>query len=197
MIDLPTSRTFEMRSAPSRPLFRTVPFCALFLWSAGACGSTVTFPPILTSYSESTSPTRPVGTITSPVADLIADLSNARRRTADVGELVTNAQLMRAAQLHADQMASLRITGHHIPQAPYPHLRDRVSAAGYKWASIGENLAAGQTSAEEAVESWMESPSHRRNLLSGDFTEIGTGFATDLYGRRYFVQVFGRPRGKN
>jgi uncharacterized protein YkwD len=165
---------------------------SLSLLVSGCSSTSVSFPPIVTSRAEGTSPTLPIGE--SELTRRLVRLSNESRRKGDVGELEINPQLMRAAQLHADQMARLRMTGHVIPEAPYPHLKDRIAAAGSRWASIGENLAAGQRSAEEAVDSWMRSPKHRENLLSPDFTEIGTGYAVDAVGMPYYVQVFGRPR---
>ena len=51
----------------------------------------------------------------------------------------------------------------------------------------------GHQSTSEAIEAWMKSPDHRKNLLSAAYTELGTGYATDAAGRPYYVQVFGRP----
>lgn len=57
---------------------------------------------------------------------------------------------------------------------------------------LGENIAAGQTSPEEVVDSWMKSPGHRANILNAKFKEIGVGFAykvDDKYSY-YWVQIF-------
>ena len=51
----------------------------------------------------------------------------------------------------------------------------------------------GSASAAEVVSSWMRSPGHRDNILSSEFTEIGTGVALGRNGRLYWAQVFGRP----
>jgi len=101
---------------------------------------------------------------------------------------------MHAAQLQADQMAAARQMAHTLPTAPYPTMEDRLNAAGYRWQSAGENIAAGYSTAAQAMSGWMDSPDHRANILNTGFTELGTGYAVDASGRPYYVQVFGRPR---
>jgi uncharacterized protein YkwD len=101
---------------------------------------------------------------------------------------------MRAAQIHAEQMARAGQMAHDLPNAMYPRTEDRLAAAHYRWGMFGENVAQGQSSAAQVVRNWMNSPGHRRNILNPAYTELGTGFAVDRAGRPYFVQVFGRPR---
>ncbi len=55
-------------------------------------------------------------------------------------------------------------------------LRERVSAAGYQGA-VGENLAGGQQTLEQAIEGWLNSPGHRATLLSDKFVEFGLAVA--------------------
>ena len=130
----------------------------------------------------------------SGVASAIVELTNAERRNGGLADLRAEARLMHAAQLQADQVASLRRLEHVLPEAAYPAPADRLAAAGYAWRAYGENLASGQRSASEAVTDWMSSPGHRANIMNGTFTEIGIGYATDSTGRPYYVQVFGTPR---
>lgn len=128
------------------------------------------------------------------IASAIVDLTNAERRNGGLADVRANARLMEAAQLQADQVASLRRLEHVLSDAPYPAPADRLAAAGYAWRAYGENLASGQRSASEAVTGWMNSPGHRANIMNSTFTEIGVGYATDSTGRPYYVQVFGTPR---
>ena len=65
---------------------------------------------------------------------------------------------------------------------------------GYAWQAWGENLAAGQPTAADAVSTWMSSSGHRANILSTTFTELGGGYSTDAHGRAYYVQVFATPK---
>ncbi|MBQ8790436.1 MAG: CAP domain-containing protein [Ruminiclostridium sp.] len=56
---------------------------------------------------------------------------------------------------------------------------------------IGENIASGQHSAKDVVDSWMNSPTHRKNILNPDFENIAIAFyeASDIY-HYYWVQEF-------
>jgi uncharacterized protein YkwD len=126
-------------------------------------------------------------------ASALVDLANEARSRAGLPPLRTNSQLMRAAQTQAEQSASLGKIAHVLPGARYPRPEDRLDASGYPWRAFAENMAMGQRSMSEAIEAWMKSPGHRKNLLSATYTELGTGYATDAKGRPYYVQVFGRP----
>ena len=130
---------------------------------------------------------------TSQVAAEVVELTNTERGVIGRARLRANARLMRAAQLHAEQMARVGQQAHVLPNASYPRAEDRLEAAGYRWESYGENLALGQASPAEAVRSWMHSPVHRRNIVHPDFTELGVGYAIDRAGRPYYVQVFATP----
>ncbi|MBS1599824.1 MAG: CAP domain-containing protein [Bacteroidetes bacterium] len=55
--------------------------------------------------------------------------------------------------------------------------------------AVGENVASGQMTAKEAVEGWLQSPGHKRNI-EGDFTLTGIGWAKDKKGMIYFTQIF-------
>ena len=129
----------------------------------------------------------------SAVAAEVVELTNAERRLRGRARLRANPLLMRAAQLHAEQMAHAGQMAHVLPDAAYPSAEDRLAGAGYRWQTCGENVALGQRSAAEVVDSWMHSHAHRRNILSPDFTELGVGYAIDRAGRPYYVQVFGNP----
>jgi uncharacterized protein YkwD len=53
----------------------------------------------------------------------------------------------------------------------------RAIAAGYNPTSVGENLAAGQWSAQEVINAWVNSPEHYANLINPNFTQVGLGLA--------------------
>jgi uncharacterized protein YkwD len=59
---------------------------------------------------------------------------------------------------------------------------------------IGENLAAGQTSPEQVVTQWMNSPGHRENMLQERFTEVGVGLREGGDYGLYWVLEFGYPQ---
>ncbi|HJR68496.1 MAG TPA: CAP domain-containing protein, partial [Gammaproteobacteria bacterium] len=67
---------------------------------------------------------------------------------------------------------------------------------GYAWRGSGENVAAGQRTAEEVVEAWLDSPGHCATLMEPKFTETGIAFAL-APGKNpdvYWTQVFAAPR---
>ena len=131
---------------------------------------------------------------TAQVTSEVVDLTNVQRLRSGRARLHANTRLMRAAQLQAEQMARAGRMAHVLPDAPYPSAKDRLAAANYHWQAYGENVALGQLSAADAIDSWMHSSGHRKNMLSPAFTELGAGYATDRKGRPYYVQVFGTPR---
>lgn len=116
------------------------------------------------------------------------------RRKLGLAALARNEALMRAAQMHANQMAAARTMAHEIPGAQWPTLASRLSAVGYRMRASGENIAEGQPSPTAVVAGWMTSPGHRANIVSQNYTEMGAGMATSSTGRRFWVQVFGTPR---
>ena len=127
------------------------------------------------------------------ITNSIADLTNVERSRAGLPPLRVEGRLMKAAQMQAEQMASLGRMDHVLSDGPYPAPKDRLAAAGYKWRAFAENIAYGQRGPEAVTESWMGSAGHRANMLNGSYSEIGTGYAVDGRGRTYFVQVFGKP----
>jgi uncharacterized protein YkwD len=123
----------------------------------------------------------------------VLELTNAERTRAGLSPLQGNGRLVRAAQLHAEQMVVVRRMDHVLSGVQYPAPADRLRAAGYDWRAYAENVAVGHRGAAEVVLAWMESPGHRANILNAKYTELGFGYAVDGNGRPYYAQVFGRP----
>lgn len=101
-----------------------------------------------------------------------------------------------AASNHARAMARDRFFDHVDPQGRT--VGQRVRQAGYRWRVVGENLAAGQRSVDEAVQGWLLSDSHCRILLDARFTEFGLARVNaasplDPYGS-YWALVVAQPR---
>ncbi|MFG2776109.1 CAP domain-containing protein [Streptomyces sp. NPDC048350] len=124
-------------------------------------------------------------------ADHVISLVNAERAKAGCGPLSANATLTRAAQGHSEDMAARDYFDHTNPDGAGPG--ERVTAAGYPWSTYGENIAMGQSTPEQVMEGWMNSPGHRANILNCDFKEIGIGVHSE--GGPYWTQVFGARRG--
>ncbi len=139
-------------------------------------------------------PLSPAVTASNPVGDEIVVRTNAERKKLGLPALARSAALMNAAQLQANQMATLNRMAHELPGAAYPSLDARLDAVGYHMRATGENVAEGYPSGEAVVAGWMTSPGHRANIVSTHFSEMGAGVATAKNGRRFYAQVFGFPR---
>jgi uncharacterized protein YkwD len=118
---------------------------------------------------------------------------NAARKQARLRPLKSSSLLDKAAQRHAEDMLARGFFAHRSPSGTT--VRERATAAGYNWSSIGENIAYGQTSVDEVMQTWLESPGHRKNILTPAFAELGVGLALGLgpdgkY-QVYWVQNFG------
>lgn len=106
--------------------------------------------------------------------------------------LALDAQLTQAAAVHAHSMARFGYLEHEGRDGSSP--ADRASRAGYRWRSIGENLAMGQTTPERVVQEWLRSPEHCANIMEPRFAEMGVAFAVNAAseGGIYWAQTFGR-----
>jgi uncharacterized protein YkwD len=73
---------------------------------------------------------------------------------------------------------------------------DRVRAVGYHEKLVGENIAYGAQSVEEAVQGWLDSPGHCQNIMDPRFAEMGIALATGRAARRgpFWVQVLAEPQ---
>lgn len=125
----------------------------------------------------------------------LLDSLNEERAKEKLPALKPNPLLFQAARAHAANMAKQRKMEHEL-NGKKPS--DRVSATGYNWGRISENLAIsenGAVSLAEIVKCWMDSKTHRENLLDKGVSETGLGIAHNDKGEIYYAQVFARPRG--
>ena len=125
----------------------------------------------------------------------VIDLVNLERATQGLHPLNYDHSLAAAARDHSEDMGLLDYFSHtSLDGRTVP---DRITAAGYAYNTYGENIAAGQPTAENVVDSWMSSSGHRANILNPNFCDIGVGYAYiagSTYGH-YWTQDFGRKSG--
>lgn len=124
----------------------------------------------------------------------VVDLTNREREEAAAAPLRRNATLDAAATLKAKHMAENEYFAHYAPDGTSPWYW--FDEAGYVYAHAGENLAIHFTDSAEVVEAWMQSPTHRANIVDAKYVEIGVGTAKgkfDGYDTVYVVQLFGAP----
>ncbi|QDV37236.1 CAP domain-containing protein [Tautonia plasticadhaerens] len=124
---------------------------------------------------------------------VIVDLTNQARADQGLAPLSVDARLQRAAQIHAENMARLDRLAHELPETGTPTLADRARAAGYRYSMLGENIAFNYYSPSQAVDGWLDSEGHRRNILTSEYTQLGVSLAYNASGQPYYIQVFGRP----
>lgn len=120
----------------------------------------------------------------------------ARRDNGQLPPLKGQVQLDAAAQLHSANMATRNFFNHQDPGTGTSP-GDRITAAGYAWATYGENIAAGNSTAAATMAQWMASSGHRANILGTSFNEMGNGYGANPAStyRHYWTQVFGRRSG--
>ena len=125
---------------------------------------------------------------------VIVDLTNDERTDDALGQLTRNSALDTAAQLKAQHMAEREYFAHFSPNGVSPW--HWFAQADYNFVHAGENLAIHFTDTGELVDAWMDSPTHRANIMNGNYTEIGIGTAEgefEGYKTVYVVQMFGTP----
>jgi uncharacterized protein YkwD len=107
------------------------------------------------------------------VKQLLTEMNRVRAEH-KLAPLRADERLMRAAQRHAEDIARNGRLDHQGSDGS--KLSDRAKRAGYAFARVAENLAAGYATAAQAVRSWLDSPPHRRNLLDPDIRDAGIGY---------------------
>jgi uncharacterized protein YkwD len=124
----------------------------------------------------------------------LLDLHNKTREAYDLDPLALSPELALAAEKHAKWMADHGVMSH--TGANGSSVGQRVSAEKYYWRGVGENIAAGQRTAEAVMKAWMNSPGHKSNIL-GSYKHVGVSFWKDAQGRIFWCVVFARPSNPN
>lgn len=114
----------------------------------------------------------------------VVELCNKYRADAGLPLLTQDSVLDAKAQIRANE-ATVR----------FDHTRPDGSSCftvldGVDFNTAGENIAGGQVTPEQVVEEWMNSPSHRENIMCPDFRKIGVGYTTGGYYGTVWVQIF-------
>ena len=125
----------------------------------------------------------------------LIDLANAARRAAGLAELKENPVLTLAAYDRAEDMLVQQYFAHLSPDQRTPW--DFLRARNYSYLAAGENLATDYPTALDAHAGWMNSPTHRANILNPAYTEIGIAVVQgELLGHPSIlaIQYFGKPR---
>lgn len=132
---------------------------------------------------------------TSISRDSLLSATNGARIDTGHSSLRMNEKLNASAQAKAEAMVKENYWSHESPRGEQPWLF--FEQQGYSYEKAGENLAYGFDNSDAAVAAWMNSPSHRDNLL-GSYDEVGFGIANGSHyqGGPYTIVVahYGTPQ---
>ncbi len=97
--------------------------------------------------------------------------TNQKRQENGIHPLKLDARLSEAASKKADDMFQYDYWAHNSPSGKTPWVF--IKGAGYNYVYAGENLARGFTTTSDVINAWMESPTHRANMLSSNYQDVG------------------------
>lgn len=124
----------------------------------------------------------------------LLELTNEERKKNNLGTLNYSEQLAVAAEAKAKNMFELNYWAHYSPSGATPW--NYILASGYQYEYAGENLAKNFLFSDGVVKAWMESPSHRENLLRPEYADVGFAVANGVLNGEettLVVQMFGKP----
>jgi hypothetical protein len=121
--------------------------------------------------------------------------TNQIRESSNKKPLILSEKLSKAAEEKAKYMFEKNFWAHTSPDGvePWVFILDQ----GYDYSYAGENLARNFYYSNEVVDAWMKSPTHKENLLSSNYDEVGFAVVNgvlDGYETTLVVQMFGRPK---
>ncbi len=126
--------------------------------------------------------------------DKLYQLTNEQRQKSNLPALTLNSKLSLAAQKKAEDMFQENYWSHYSPDGKTPW--DFILGAGYKYEYAGENLAKNFLFSNGVVDAWMNSATHRDNLLKKEYTEVGFAIVNGILNGEQttlVVQEFGKP----
>jgi len=118
----------------------------------------------------------------------VVELVNVERQKAGLSSLTLDTAISNIARMKSKDMATNNYFAHQSPT--YGSAGDMLTKYGIKWSAWGENIASGQRTPQEVVTAWMNSPGHKANIMSTNFSKIGVGYAVNSNGTPYWTQMF-------
>jgi len=124
----------------------------------------------------------------------VLDQTNRERQIQALPPLRFNSTLAQSARLKAEDMFATNYWAHTSPAgvSPWKFIRD----SGYKYSIAGENLAKDFYDTESLMKAWMNSPTHRDNIIHAKYEEVGIAVVDGVLGgikTTLVVQHFGTP----
>ena len=115
----------------------------------------------------------------------VVRLINEQRAQYGLSALAANQELSQVARYKSEDMASKGYFSHESPTYGSPF--QMMQTFGISYRTAGENIAYGQKTPAEVVNAWMNSSSHRANILNASYTQTGVGFCAN---GSYWTQMF-------
>lgn len=132
--------------------------------------------------------------LASVLPGVLVTLTNEERAAKGVPGVIEDAILNAAAQAAAEDMAANGYFAHISPDGKDPWYW--LDQAGYRYSYAGQNLAVNFVDSENVQSAWMESPTHRANILKPEYTYVGFGTANGMYEGQmttFVVEFFAAP----
>jgi len=121
----------------------------------------------------------------------VIEIVNSERSKAGLNTLAENAETDKIATLKSQDMVNSNYFSHTSPTYGSPF--EMLSHFNISYTAAGENIAYGQSTPDEVMTAWMNSPGHRANILNTNFSQIGVGIALKANGQLVWTQEFTRP----
>ena len=124
----------------------------------------------------------------------LLELTNVERAQNNLPALIRNEKLEKAAQAKAKDMFEKNYWSHYGPSGETPW--EFILASGYQYEYAGENLAKNFLFSDGVVQAWMDSETHRENLLRPEYTDVGFAVVNGVINDEettLVVQEFGKP----
>ena len=118
----------------------------------------------------------------------VINLVNKQRANNGLPALKANWEVCRVARYKSQDMINKHYFAHQSPTYGSPF--NMMENFGIRFSAAGENIAYGQRTPQEVMNSWMNSPGHRSNILNATYNQIGVGVAKSSNGTFYWTQMF-------
>lgn len=122
----------------------------------------------------------------------VLDLVNEERNKQGLNPLMMNSELNHVATLKAQDMRDNNYFDHNSQRYGSPF--EMLQQFGVHYTYAGENIAAGQKTAQDVMNDWMNSSGHRANILNQNYTHLGVGYVEGGAYGTYWVQEFTKPQ---
>ncbi len=153
--------------------------------NAAANTTAATTKPAATKPAETTKAPAASNSTVQDIERQVVALVNQARKENGLSELKLNEELSNVARVKANDMAKNHYFDHNSPTYGSPF--DMMKQFGISYRTAGENIAMGQTTAQQVFDGWMNSEGHRANILNPNFKEIGMGYTSN---GNYWSQMF-------